>query len=120
MLAQRPHASRAPPLLSSATPQEHDTLVLVQEYAPGGDLLGLMAAHGGRVDEASVAQGVLRPLLAALLYLHRWGVVHRDVKVSKPRRSGEGQGGGTLRRAARHTVRRRRSGLTRGLPCGAS
>ncbi|KAG2454336.1 hypothetical protein HYH02_001362 [Chlamydomonas schloesseri] len=60
--------------------QEGQTLVLVQEYAPGGDLLGLMAAHGGRVDEASVVKTVLRPLLEALLYLHRWGIVHRDVK----------------------------------------
>ncbi|KAG2426822.1 hypothetical protein HXX76_012874 [Chlamydomonas incerta] len=60
--------------------QEGQTLVLVQEYAPGGDLLGLMAAHGGRVDEATVVKTVLRPLLEALLYLHRWGIVHRDVK----------------------------------------
>ncbi|PNW70838.1 hypothetical protein CHLRE_17g735550v5 [Chlamydomonas reinhardtii] len=60
--------------------QEGQTLVLVQEYAPGGDLLGLMAAHGGRADEATVVKTVLRPLLEALLYLHRWGIVHRDVK----------------------------------------
>ncbi len=55
--------------------------MLVQEYAPGGDLLSLMHAHGGRVDERTVVCGVLLPLLDAVLYLHRWGIVHRDLKV---------------------------------------
>ncbi|PNH08646.1 Aurora kinase A [Tetrabaena socialis] len=60
--------------------QESNTLVLVQEYAPNGDLLALMHSHGGCVDEVTVVQVVLRPLLEAVLYLHRWGVVHRDLK----------------------------------------
>ncbi|EFJ51314.1 hypothetical protein VOLCADRAFT_57472, partial [Volvox carteri f. nagariensis] len=60
--------------------EEGDTLVLVQEYVPNGDLLALMHSHGGRVDELTVVKAVMRPLLAALMYLHRWGIVHRDVK----------------------------------------
>jgi serine/threonine protein kinase len=68
--------------LLPAHAQEGDTLVLVQEYVPNGDLLALMQSHGGRVDEATVVKAVLRPLLGALMYLHRWGIVHRDVKVS--------------------------------------
>ncbi|KAG2487001.1 hypothetical protein HYH03_014373 [Edaphochlamys debaryana] len=69
---------------------EAGTLVLVQEYAPSGDLLGLLHAHGGRCDEATVVQIVLRPLLDALLYLHRWGVVHRDVKPENVLFAGDG------------------------------
>ncbi|GLI62788.1 hypothetical protein VaNZ11_005536 [Volvox africanus] len=60
--------------------EEGDTLVLVQEYVPNGDLLALMQSHGGRVDETTVVKAVLRPLLGALMYLHRWGIVHRDIK----------------------------------------
>lgn len=55
--------------------------MLVQEFVPNGDLLALMQSHGGRVDETTVVKVVMRPLLGALMYLHRWGIVHRDVKV---------------------------------------
>ena len=43
---------------------------VVQEYAPGGDVYGALAAAGGFLHEAQAAGGVVRPLLSALAQLH--------------------------------------------------
>jgi len=40
-----------------------------QEYAPGGDMYGVLAAAGGFLHEEQVAGGVLLPLLRALAAL---------------------------------------------------
>lgn len=45
-------------------------LGFVQEYAPGGDMYGALAAAGGFLHEVQVAGGVMRPLLSALTQLH--------------------------------------------------
>ncbi|KAL6751680.1 kinase-like domain-containing protein [Haematococcus lacustris] len=59
---------------------KYNHVVLVEEFADGGDLLGMMMRHGGRLNEAVAVNEVLRPLLAALVHLHAQGIVHRDLK----------------------------------------
>ncbi len=48
----------------------HDSDLGAQEYAPGGDMYGVLAAAGGFLHEEQVAGGVLLPLLRALAALH--------------------------------------------------
>ncbi|KAG2433390.1 hypothetical protein HXX76_008449 [Chlamydomonas incerta] len=60
-------------------------VVLVMEYASRGDLYGIQRAtaehpFGRRQDEGRVVSVVLRPLLAALAFLHSRGICHRDIK----------------------------------------
>ena len=55
------------------------------EYASRGDLYGIQRAtadhpFGRRQDEGRVVSVVLRPLLAALAFLHSRGICHRDIK----------------------------------------
>ncbi len=57
-------------------------MVLVMEYAGRGDLYGIQRAtaehpFGRRQDEDRVVSVVLRPLLAALAFLHSRGICHR-------------------------------------------
>ncbi|KAG1657008.1 hypothetical protein FOA52_012009 [Chlamydomonas sp. UWO 241] len=61
--------------------QEGSVLVLVQEFARGGDLYGFLQKHLGCLTEEISADVVLRPLLRALVYCHTKGVVHRDIKL---------------------------------------
>ena len=56
-------------------------MVLVQEYAEGGDLYRLLHRNGGRLAERQAVEMVLHPFLLALHYLHTRGIMHRDVKV---------------------------------------
>jgi serine/threonine protein kinase len=56
-------------------------VILVQEYAAGGDLASIAAKHpDGRPRESQIVQFVLRPILSALTALHARGIVHRDIK----------------------------------------
>ncbi|EFJ39366.1 hypothetical protein VOLCADRAFT_71355, partial [Volvox carteri f. nagariensis] len=57
-----------------------DRVVLVQEYAAQGDLYEILQQIGGRMPHEQVADGVMRPFLEALSYLHSRGVCHRDIK----------------------------------------
>ena len=56
-------------------------VVLVQEYAEGGDLYRLLHRNGGRLSERQAVEMVLHPFLLALHYQHTRGIMHRDVKV---------------------------------------
>ena len=46
--------------------REGDHVVLVQEYAEGGDLFALLQAYGGRLSERVAVQMVLEPFLRVL------------------------------------------------------
>ncbi|KAG2494938.1 hypothetical protein HYH03_006873 [Edaphochlamys debaryana] len=55
-------------------------VMLVQEYAARGDLLGLLQRLGGRMQPDQVGDLVVRPFLDALSHLHSKGICHRDIK----------------------------------------
>ncbi len=56
-------------------------MVMVQEYADGGDLFALLHKYGGRLSERIAVQMVLDPFLRVLQYTHTRGIIHRDIKV---------------------------------------
>lgn len=61
--------------------QEDNQIVLVEEYADGGDLFQIMKRYQGRrLRERVAVQCVIKPCLHAVAYLHELGVVHRDIK----------------------------------------
>lgn len=60
--------------------QEGTDVVLVQEYAEGGDLYRLLHKNGGRLSERQAVEMVLHPFLLSLHYLHTRGIMHRDIK----------------------------------------
>ncbi|GAX83095.1 hypothetical protein CEUSTIGMA_g10521.t1 [Chlamydomonas eustigma] len=60
--------------------EDDNFIYLVLEYAEGGDLFDAVKQRGGRLSEAVVVQHVLHPYLSALMYMHKRGVIHRDVK----------------------------------------
>jgi len=60
--------------------QEGNDIVLVQEYAEGGDLYRLLYKNGGRLSERQAVEMVLAPFLLAMHYLHTRGIMHRDIK----------------------------------------
>jgi len=57
--------------------KEGNDVVLVQEYAEGGDLYRLLHRNGGRLSERQAVEMVLHPFLLALHYLHTRGIMHR-------------------------------------------
>lgn len=63
--------------LLTALSQDNDDVVMVLDYAGGGDLYGLLKRAGGRLPEEQALDLVLRPFLAAMEYLHGKGIVHR-------------------------------------------
>ncbi len=52
-------------------------MALVMEYVRGGSLQGVRRKLGGRMNEQWAVQLVVLPLLRAVAYLHRLGIVHR-------------------------------------------
>ena len=61
-----------------ATFQDEDTLYLLMDYVPGGDLMSLLEARDVLDEEA--ARFYAAELVAAVGALHRAGCAHRDVK----------------------------------------
>uniref|UniRef100_A0A671EE99 non-specific serine/threonine protein kinase n=1 Tax=Rhinolophus ferrumequinum TaxID=59479 RepID=A0A671EE99_RHIFE len=55
-----------------------ESLFLVMEFVPGGDMLDYLRDHG-RMSE-DTARGVFRQLVSAVHYCHEKGVAHRDLK----------------------------------------
>lgn len=51
------------------------------EWAPRGNLFDYLVSRGGRLSEHEAAVVVVRPLLAALAFLHAQQFIHRDVKL---------------------------------------
>jgi len=58
----------------------YNHVVLVTAFCAKGDLLGVMRAQGGRLQERVAVKRVMKPLLEALTFLHAKGIVHRDIK----------------------------------------
>jgi len=83
-------------------------VVMVQEFAAGGDLYTMLRRNGGSLTERQAVQMVLQPCLLALHYLHQQGITHRDIKVggwagslaAERCSAGGGGGGGPTRLGA--------------------
>lgn len=58
--------------------QSPTSVYLVMEYMVGGDLKSLLAMYG-YFDEAT-SRFYCAEILLALQYLHKHGIVHRDIK----------------------------------------
>jgi hypothetical protein len=57
---------------------EDDDVVIITEYAQGGELFETLVEHGN-FSEAT-ARAIMRQALDAVSYLHRHNIVHRDLK----------------------------------------
>uniref|UniRef100_A0A914KND5 Protein kinase domain-containing protein n=2 Tax=Meloidogyne TaxID=189290 RepID=A0A914KND5_MELIC len=55
-------------------------VAIVEEYAPGGDLLNYIRTKPDRYLEEREAKPILRQLMDAIVYLERLHIVHRDIK----------------------------------------
>lgn len=60
--------------------QQDNHVILVQEFAGGGDLFRLLQRYGGKLPERVCVELVMQPFLFVLHYLHHNGIVHRDLK----------------------------------------
>ena len=57
---------------------EHNTAYIVMEYIKGIDLRRYMNMHGGRLGIQETLK-VLRPIMDAMMTVHKAGIVHRDI-----------------------------------------
>ena len=67
-------AEHSPPAVFACL-QEKDQVVMVQEYADGGDLFALLQKYGGRLSERVAVQMVLDPFLR-VLQVNDWTRTH--------------------------------------------
>jgi len=70
--------------------ESEDFEYLVMDYVEGQTLSDLAAQHGNGLDEGQVLDWADQ-LLAALEYVHRHGIIHRDVKPSNIRLTPDGR-----------------------------
>ncbi len=61
------------------TGEEGGNPFIVSEYMPGGDVEGLLAAEGGRLDVPRAVE-IATDVCRALEHAHARGIVHRDLK----------------------------------------
>ncbi|EFJ47294.1 hypothetical protein VOLCADRAFT_31717, partial [Volvox carteri f. nagariensis] len=54
---------------------------LALDWAPLGNMFDFLVARGGRLGEEEAARLVMKPLMAALAFLHSQHFIHRDVKL---------------------------------------
>ncbi|KAG2424299.1 hypothetical protein HXX76_014677 [Chlamydomonas incerta] len=59
---------------------EGDNVFIIEEFADGGDLLGLLFKYGGKIPETAFLKLVAVPLLSAVHHMHGSGILHRDIK----------------------------------------
>lgn len=59
--------------------QDYDSLFLVMDFHPGGDLLSLLAKYDD-VFEENIAKFYLGEMIMAMHAVHALGYVHRDIK----------------------------------------
>lgn len=60
--------------------KDREYIYLVLEWAPEGNVFTFLQQSGGRLPESVVVPMILEPTMSALNYIHRLGMIHRDVK----------------------------------------
>ncbi|KXZ45585.1 hypothetical protein GPECTOR_53g78 [Gonium pectorale] len=60
--------------------KEAENVFIIEEFADGGDLLGLLFKYGGKIPETAFLKLVAAPLLSAVHHMHSKGILHRDIK----------------------------------------
>lgn len=58
--------------------EDTDNYYIVMELVPGGDLMDFVAANGAIGEDAT--QVITKQILEGILYVHRLGISHRDLK----------------------------------------
>ncbi|XP_037044098.1 NUAK family SNF1-like kinase 1 [Bradysia coprophila] len=59
--------------------EHHDQLILVMEYAPGGELFSYLSVR--KVLDADEARRIFRQISTAVYYCHKQKICHRDLKL---------------------------------------
>lgn len=59
--------------------EDTKNLFIVMEYLKGGDLMTFMEKNKFKINEHRVAE-IIASVAKALIYLHKMGIIHRDVK----------------------------------------
>lgn len=60
--------------------ETQDSIVFVLEYCSRGDLHAYLSMYGSVPEKRAVLEFII-PLISALNYCHRRGIIHRDIKV---------------------------------------
>ncbi|CAK8686850.1 unnamed protein product [Clavelina lepadiformis] len=69
--------------------ENQDRIVIVMEYAAGGELYDYLASKRGIAEEDS--KSFFRQIVSAVSYCHKAGIVHRDLKLENILLSNENQ-----------------------------